>query len=124
MAENVAAGAPARSKTLYCSFCLRSQHAVAKLVAGHGGIYICDSCVRAAEAYISDREPERSRAKSIEAQSTAALLALLGSIEETVQGKSNQLQAVVDTLRSRSVSWAQIGESLGISRQSAWQRFT
>jgi biotin operon repressor len=31
---------------------------------------------------------------------------------------------VVDTLRSREVSWADIGEALGVSRQSAWERFS
>jgi len=41
-----------------------------------------------------------------------------------VQGKGNQLQQVVDLLRSRRVSWAVIGTALGISRQSAWERFT
>jgi hypothetical protein len=40
------------------------------------------------------------------------------------QGKGNQLQWVVDLLRSREVSWAQIGDALGISRQTAWERFT
>jgi biotin operon repressor len=52
------------------------------------------------------------------------LLSLLRPIEDTVQGKSNQLQLVVETLRAREVSWAKIGEALGISRQSAWERFS
>jgi hypothetical protein len=55
---------------------------------------------------------------------TERFLERLGPIEETVQGKGNQLQTVVDLLRSRQVSWAQIGAALGISRQSAWERFT
>jgi len=52
------------------------------------------------------------------------LLEYLGSIEQTVQGNGNQLQTVVELLRSRKISWAQIGAALGISRQSAWERFT
>lgn len=35
-----------------------------------------------------------------------------------------QLQWVVDELRRREVSWADIGEALGMSRQSAWERFS
>ena len=31
--------------TCYCSFCLKSQHEVEKLVAGGGNVYICDGCV-------------------------------------------------------------------------------
>jgi hypothetical protein len=34
----------ASSKTLYCSFCGKSQHQVKKLVAGPA-VYICDECV-------------------------------------------------------------------------------
>jgi biotin operon repressor len=30
----------------------------------------------------------------------------------------------VDILRSREVSWAQIGAALGMSRQSAWEQFS
>jgi ATP-dependent Clp protease ATP-binding subunit ClpX len=29
----------------------------------------------------------------------------------------------VDELRKREVSWAKIGEALGMSRQAAWERF-
>jgi ATP-dependent Clp protease ATP-binding subunit ClpX len=29
----------------------------------------------------------------------------------------------VDLLRERGVSWAVIGDALGISRQAAWERF-
>jgi hypothetical protein len=37
---------------------------------------------------------------------------------------SNQLQTVVDLLRTREVSWADIGAALGVTRQSAWERFS
>ena len=55
---------------------------------------------------------------------TERLLERLQAIEETLKGKGNQLQIAVDLLRSREVSWAQIGVALGISRQSAWERFS
>jgi hypothetical protein len=32
--------------------------------------------------------------------------------------------AVVQKLRLRDVSWARIGEALGMTRQSAWERFS
>jgi hypothetical protein len=65
-----------------------------------------------------------SKHPSLEQLPTERLLERLEPIEETVQGKGNQLQQVVDALRSRGVSWAVIGAALGISRQSAWERFT
>jgi hypothetical protein len=55
---------------------------------------------------------------------TERLLERLQPIEDTIQGRGNQLQQVVDILRSREVSWAQIGAALGMSRQSAWERFS
>ena len=55
---------------------------------------------------------------------TETLLARLKPIEQTLQGMGNQLQTVVEELRGREVSWARIGEALGISRQSAWERFS
>ena len=55
---------------------------------------------------------------------TERLLERLRPIEDTIQGRGSQLQWAVDQLRSRDVSWAQIGTALGISRQSAWERFT
>jgi ClpX C4-type zinc finger/Glyoxalase superfamily protein len=40
-AQNV----PAAPKTLYCSFCGKSQHEVRKLIAGPPPLFICDECV-------------------------------------------------------------------------------
>jgi ATP-dependent Clp protease ATP-binding subunit ClpX len=118
-----AAGGSLPTKTLYCSFCFKSQHEVRKLISGPGSIFICDECVDLCNEIIADR-PLNSKSPSPEELPTQRLLERLGPIEETVQGKGNQLQTVVELLRSRKVSWAQIGAALGISRQSAWERFT
>jgi hypothetical protein len=55
---------------------------------------------------------------------TERLLKRLQPIEQTLQGRGNQLQTVVDLLRARKVSWADIGAALGMTRQSAWERFS
>ena len=94
-----------------------------KLISGPGSIFICDECVNLCDEIIGGRMPS-SKSPSVEQLPTERLLQRLGPIEETVQGKGNQLQQVVDVLRSRRVSWAVIGAALGISRQSAWERFT
>jgi ATP-dependent Clp protease ATP-binding subunit ClpX len=111
------------TKTLYCSFCFKSQHQVRKLISGPGSIFICGECVGLCNAIIADQRPI-SHSPSVDQIPTERLLERLGAIEETVQGKGNQLQQVVDVLRSRRVSWAVIGAELDISRQSAWERFT
>ena len=110
---------------LHCSFCLKSQHEVAKLIAGPGFIFICDECVSLCEAIVADK-PVKSDAEKFKLVNipTATLLARLKPIELTLQGMGNQLEKVVEELRGREVSWARIGEALGVSRQSAWERFS
>ena len=118
-----AASAPVPTKILYCTFCFKSQHEVRRLISGPFDIFICDECVELCNEYIADRKPKSAKIGSAEELPTERLLQRLQPIEDTLQGKSNQLQQVVDILRSREVSWAQIGAALGISRQSAWERF-
>jgi hypothetical protein len=106
---------------LYCSFCFKSQHEVRKLVSGPAGVFICDECVTLCTAVVAGHPVARGPAEA--ALPSERLLARLGAIEATLRGKTNQLQRVVDLLRTRSVSWAAIGAALGISRQAAWERF-
>jgi hypothetical protein len=115
----------AKKKTLYCSFCFKSQHEVRRLIAGPAAVYICDECVELCNEIIA-RGPARSASKTATSEElpTERLLERLQPIEDTIQGRGNQLQQVVDILRSREVSWAQIGAALGMSRQSAWERFS
>ena len=113
---------------LHCSFCLKSQYEVQKLIAGPGQIFICDECVGLCDDIIAGRPPEMDQAYkdkfNIANIPSEVLLARLKPIERTLQGMGNQLQTVVEELRGREVSWARIGEALGVSRQSAWERFS
>jgi ATP-dependent Clp protease ATP-binding subunit ClpX len=111
------------AKTLYCSFCSKSQHEVKCLVRGPASVFICDECVTLCNGIIAKGPPPVQPMAPVEVP-TERLLERLGAIDETIQGKGSQLQSVVDTLRKREVSWAQIGEALGVSRQSAWERFS
>jgi ClpX C4-type zinc finger len=110
--------------TCYCSFCLKSQHEVAKLIAGGGGIYICDECVALCNAWLSGEPPDLSHFIPPENLPTERLLAQLPAVEVSLRGKGTQLGWLVDLLRKRKVSWAAIGEVLGMSRQAAWERFS
>jgi len=120
----LAAGGDLPKKTLYCTFCFKSQHEVRRLIAGPAAVYICDECVELCNEIIAG--PPRGPSKTVLSQElpTERLLERLQPIEDTIQGRGNQLQQVVDILRSREVSWAQIGAALGMSRQSAWERFS
>jgi ATP-dependent Clp protease ATP-binding subunit ClpX len=123
-ATATAGASPPPAKTLYCSFCFNSQHEVKMLISGPAGVFICSECVELCNECLAGNFPDRSKFPSPNSLPTDRLLGHLRAIEETVQGKGSQLQTVVAILRSRRVSWAQIGAALGISRQSAWERFT
>ncbi|MDP2663707.1 MAG: ATP-dependent Clp protease ATP-binding subunit ClpX [Dehalococcoidia bacterium] len=47
----------------HCSFCGKSQDEVRRLVAGPGGVYICDECVELCREIIDEEAPATPRAK-------------------------------------------------------------
>lgn len=53
-----------------CSFCGKSQSQVNKLIAGPGGVYICDSCVEVCEEMIADEEEDMDFLGDMEGDST------------------------------------------------------
>lgn len=55
--------------------------------------------------------------------SDADLLGKLPLIAGTGDQVDRFLAEWVQLLRSRGISWAEIGRALGVSRQSAWERF-
>jgi hypothetical protein len=53
----------------------------------------------------------------------AELLSKLPLIAATSDQVDEFLRDWVQLLRSRKISWAEIGKVMGISRQAAWERF-
>src|SRR5215471_13932779 len=43
--------------TYRCSFCGKSQDQVQRLIAGPGGVYICDECVDLCSGIIGEQQP-------------------------------------------------------------------
>jgi ATP-dependent Clp protease ATP-binding subunit ClpX len=50
-------------KTLYCSFCGKSQHEVKKLIAGPS-VFVCDECIELCNEIIRDELPATVDAKA------------------------------------------------------------
>src|SRR5262245_2970162 len=112
--------------TLYCSFCGKSQHKVARLIAGPG-VFICDECVGLCNDILDPPAGEPKLPVPLEdlaSMPTDRLLHRLKIHGVVFEDARHALQETVDTLRSRDVSWAAIGEALGVSRQAAWDRFS
>lgn len=111
-------------KTLLCSFCGKSQHQVEKLIAGPRGVFICNECIGLCNKVLAGEPiPDHTSFKPLDLP-TDQLLTLLPSVNFATEGNRDFLQALVDRLREREVSWAAIAEPLGVSRQSAWERFS
>jgi ATP-dependent Clp protease ATP-binding subunit ClpX len=109
-------------KVLCCSFCGKSEHEVAKLAAGPGGLHICDACVEACRLFMVG-EAALPRDFDPTTWPTERLLEALGPLNATTEAHHRHLGDIVATLRTRGLSWAKIAEPLGVSRQTAFERF-
>jgi hypothetical protein len=110
--------------TIRCTFCTKEKEAVDKIIAGPG-VYICNECVSLCVGIL--REPHDEPTPSMlrwEEMSDDDLLATLPKIASVATQVEDNLAVWVHRLRSRGVSWARIGASLGMARQSAWERFS
>lgn len=105
--------------TMSCSFCLRTSAEVDRLLAGASG-HICDACVRACDQILAD---PATPFPTMDSDSDASLLARLEPAALGVGAAEAGLRGLVSLLRDRGVSWARIGDGLGVSRQSVWERF-
>jgi ATP-dependent Clp protease ATP-binding subunit ClpX len=112
------------SRPLYCSFCGKSEHEVARVIAGPS-VFICDGCVGMCNNIIAAEDAaEPCKLEDPQSMSTERLLHLLKIQEAVSENARAGMQDAVDTLRKREVSWAAIGQALGVSRQAAWDRFS
>jgi len=101
-------------RLLRCSFCGKSEREVSRLVAG-AKAHICDDCVESSARIIAAAPaPEPGE---------DALLSSLRACDAAVDAARDVLQRRVELLRTRGASWEAIGRALGVSRQSAWERF-
>jgi ATP-dependent Clp protease ATP-binding subunit ClpX len=108
---------------LHCSFCGKSQHQVEKLIAGPW-VFVCNECVRLCDKILDGSYvPDGTTFKPLD-RPTEQLLSQMGSVNYATDASRDFLQGIVDTLRKREVSWADIADQLGVSRQSAWERFS
>jgi ClpX C4-type zinc finger protein len=105
---------------LRCSFCGKTEHDVDRLIAGPA-VHICDGCVGTCNK-ILDGTP--TPFTGWDKMSDEQLLKALRPSAAAADSVRELLQTQVNTLRTRGIGWAAIGEALGISRQAAWERFS
>lgn len=109
----------------HCSFCAKPSEEVSKLIAG-AGVYICDACVRLCNHILSEEDTTESTPEVTiwEQKTDDEILETLPRIALVSAQADARVHALVDILRRRGVAWARIGKALGVTRQSAWERFS
>jgi hypothetical protein len=108
-----------------CSFCGKPGADAARLIAGPG-VYICEHCVGACDDILS-REGVISGEARIpvwESMTDDAILEHLPRIAAVSTQTEGGLRSGVTEARRRGTPWAKIGSTLGMTRQSAWERFS
>jgi ATP-dependent Clp protease ATP-binding subunit ClpX len=120
--------AAATATQLRCSFCAKPSTDVEKVIAGPG-VYICNECVGLCNDILRSEQPEPldsdTRLSAWEqGMGDEQLLDQLPRIAAAGAQTEASLQRLVTLLRERKVTWARIGTALGITRQSAWERFS
>ena len=124
-------------EALHCSFCGKSQFDIQKLIAGPG-VFICDECVGLCDQILADelrkggsrtdgrplRSGEPPSLRAWDALSDEDLLGEMVRAHAAHQHVDRAVARHVAALRARGMSWARIGDALGMTRQSAWERFS
>lgn len=108
-----------------CSFCGKLNTEVDKLVAG-AGANICNECVALSASVIDESldNPAGPRVPVWEPLTDEEMLSHIPRVAAHIDQAEADLRSWVQELRRRGVTWVKIGEALGISRQSAWERFS
>jgi hypothetical protein len=115
-----------------CSFCGKPNTEVAALVAGPG-VYICSECVALAQEVIDATATATATATAAALPQLApwqqihdldAVLENLPRIARAGAQVEESLTRWVGRGRELGATWARVGAALGMTRQSAWARFS
>jgi len=110
-----------------CSFCGEPGGPGTDLgLIGGLGAQICVRCVDDFHGIVHDEDRLTAARGPMpwERMDDAELLATLPQILASAEQNTAFAHEWVDLLRSRGISWAEIGRALGVSRQAAWERFS
>jgi hypothetical protein len=113
-----------KSRIASCSFCGKANTEVERLVAGPG-VYICNECVALSQQIIDAKSASVLHvAPWQQVSDVAAVLENLPRIARASVLVEESLTGWVRRARELGATWARIGDALGMTRQSAWARFS
>src|SRR5262249_39044855 len=112
---------PEAATVACCSFCGKADASVDRLIAGPG-VYICNECVGLCNQLLARESVAAFDA--LDDKDDEALLAGMARLDHSRRPVAEAVDAHARLLRSRGLPWSRLGQALGISRQSAYQRFS
>lgn len=93
-------------------------------MVGGLGAFMCGTCLDYYAGVVAEvRRTGVERPPPWHDMSDADLLGKLPLIAETGAQVDRFMIEWVRMLRTRNISWAEIGRALGVTRQAAWERF-
>jgi len=89
------------------------------------GVYICNECIDLCNGLVDETVQSRPRMAPWEYELTLEqVLTSLGPVASAELQAQRNLTNWVMKARSLGATWAQVGDALDITRQSAWERFS
>ena len=129
MTETETANAKAEDKpdAISCTFCAKATGEIETMVAGPG-VFICNECVALCVELIESKPKNPDTSPTLPSWKMRLtddeLLSTLPRIATAGLQVERQLAEGVIELRARGYTWTKIGGALGMTRQSAWERFS
>jgi len=106
-----------------CSFCGKPHTEIEALVAGPG-VYICNECVGLSQQILDTGRTISQIMPWERVNDVNAVLESLPRIARANARVEESLAGWVRRARELGATWARIGDALGMTRQSAWTRFS
>lgn len=111
---------PSDISAMHCGFC-GLVGAPDRPLLGGLGVMICGECAREAAKSFADGAPVATAA--FEALSEEDLARMLRGVTQQRPQLDRFQSDLVAYMRARGTSWETIGAALGVTRQSAWEKF-
>lgn len=106
-----------------CSFCGKQGTRRSEFIGGLGAM-ICTDCIEHFHDRLQSPAGKRQmRQPPWDEMSNAELLDVLPQILRSADQVNLFASQWVELIRERGISWAAIGNVLGVSRQAVWERF-
>ena len=104
MSNNDQIGSSGASGEMFCSFCGKTRSQVSKLIAGPGGVYICDECVHACSDMIDEVDHAGDVEAMDEVQETSLPIKNLPTPHEIYDELSQYVMGQEQAKRAMSVA--------------------